>query len=126
MGRIAFVVDSLPLVLPVNYRSLNGDTGRWILLRTRPGNAIDSAPREVAFEIDGTDDVRHQGWSVLVSGVLHHLDHNEIELMKRRFDPKPWPQDDRSSWLAIKPRTITGRRLRAPASEWHFSARAYL
>ncbi|MDQ1374934.1 MAG: hypothetical protein QOJ09_2272 [Actinomycetota bacterium] len=126
VGRIAFVVDGLPLVLPVNYRWLNADTGWWVLLRTRPGNAIDGAPREVAFEIDGIDELRHEGWSVLLSGVLHHLDHNEIELMRTRFDPSPWPQLDRSSWLAIKPRVITGRRLRTTESGWQFSSRAYL
>ena len=118
VGRIAFVVDELPMVLPVNYRSVADDSGFWILLRTRPGNVIDRAPDEVAFEIDGVDHDHQQGWSVLVRGVLHHLDHNEVELMTKRFDPKPWPGQATTSWLAVKPRTITGRRLRSPTGEW--------
>jgi len=126
VGRIAFVVEGTPVVLPVNYRWLESETGRWIVLRTRPGNSIDDAPEQVAFEIDGIDTHRHVGWSVLVGGVLHHLDHNEVELMMTRFDPKPWVRDDRTAWLAIKPRRVTGRRLESPDLEWAFSSGAYL
>ena len=91
VGRIAFVVDGLPIVFPVNYRLLSDEGGLWILLRARPGGTIDGAPEEVAFEIDGIDHDHHKGWSVLVRGLLHRLDHNEIELFSKRFDPKPWP-----------------------------------
>lgn len=126
VGRIAFVVDGLPVVLPVNYRFLSDETGRWIILRTRPGHTIDRAPEHVAFEIDGIDLDHHLGWSVLVRGILHHLDHNEVELMSKRFDPKPWPQHERTSWLAIKPEIITGRRLLATEPEWGLPSEAYL
>lgn len=118
VGRIAFLVDGLPIVLPVNYRLLSDETGLWLLLRTRPGHAIDGAPEPVAFEIDGIDHDRKQGWSVLVRGVLNHLDHDDIELCKQRFDPAPWPQQERTSWLAIKPQAITGRRLQSAEREW--------
>jgi nitroimidazol reductase NimA-like FMN-containing flavoprotein (pyridoxamine 5'-phosphate oxidase superfamily) len=126
VGRIAFVVDGLPIILPVNYRLVSSETGLWILLRTRRGSGIDSAPEQVAFEIDGVDLDHHQGWSVLARGVLHHLDHNEIEMMRKRFDPKPWPVGERSSWLAVKPATITGRRLTSAEREWAFPPDAYL
>jgi nitroimidazol reductase NimA-like FMN-containing flavoprotein (pyridoxamine 5'-phosphate oxidase superfamily) len=126
VGRIGFVADGLPVVLPVNYRLLSDDLGLWIVLRTRTGNSIDGAPERVAFEIDGIDHNREQGWSVLVRGALHHFDHNEVELFSKRFDPKPWPHEDRTSWLAIKPQSVTGRRLVAPRSEWELSSDAYL
>lgn len=126
VGRIAFVVDGRAVVFPVNYRMLTGESGLWILLRTRPGHAIDRAPEHVAFEIDGIDHSRHQGWSVLVSGLLHRLDHNEIELFRYRFDPKPWPTEQRTSWLAVKPETVTGRRLRAAQNDWALPPECYL
>ncbi|MDQ1364627.1 MAG: hypothetical protein QOE57_669 [Acidimicrobiaceae bacterium] len=126
VGRIAFVVDGRPIVFPVNYRLLTGESGLWILLRTRPGNAIDGAPEHVAFEIDGIDQAHQQGWSVLVGGVLRRLDHNEIELFSHRFDPKPWVQHERTSWLAIKPQTMSGRRLHAAEPEWALPSEAYL
>jgi nitroimidazol reductase NimA-like FMN-containing flavoprotein (pyridoxamine 5'-phosphate oxidase superfamily) len=126
VGRIAFVVDALPVVLPINYRLLNDESGLWILLRTRPGRAVDGAPDRVAFEIDGIDYDHQQGWSVLVRGVLHHLDHEEIESFSRGFDPQPWPQQERTSWLAIKTETVTGRRLNTTVREWAFPSAAYL
>ena len=126
VGRIAFVVDGLPVVFPVNYRLLSDGCGVRILLRTRPGRAIDAAPQQVAFEIDGIDHNHQQGWSVLARGDLDRLDHDEIEALSDRFDPKPWPQRERTSWLAIKAHTLSGRRLRAPAREWAFPSEAYL
>ena len=63
---------------------------------------------------------------MLVRGTLHHLDHNEVELLSRRFDPKPWPHKDKASWLAIKPRVITGQRLHGLDTEWELSSDAYL
>jgi len=126
VGRVAFVVEGTPVVLPVNYRVLNDEAGVRILMRTRPGNIIDNAPRQVAFEIDGINHEDQTGWSVLVQGTLHHLDHNDVELVIHRFDPKPWVHDERSSWLAIKPTVITGRKLPDPEIGWVFSDRAYL
>ena len=126
VGRIGFVVDGLPVVLPVNYRLLTDEVGVWIVVRTRPGNSIDTAPAQVAFEIDGIDHDHKKGWSVLVRGALHHMDHNEVELFNTRFDPKPWPKDDRTAWLAIKPQSVTGRRLLAAESEWELSSDGYL
>jgi nitroimidazol reductase NimA-like FMN-containing flavoprotein (pyridoxamine 5'-phosphate oxidase superfamily) len=126
VGRIAFVVDSRAVLFPVNYRLLSAESGLSILLRTRPGNAIDGAPKHVAFEVDGIDESHQQGWSVLARGVLHHLDRNEIDRLRYRFDPKPWPHQERTSWLAVKLQTITGRRLHPTAPEWALPSEAYL
>lgn len=120
LGRIGFVVDDMPTVLPVNYRLVSDDAGLWVVLRTRPGNTIDRAPRDVAFEIDGVDYDNHKGWSVLVRGTMHHLDHNEIELLVKRFDPEPWAREGRSSWIVIKPTAISGRRLVGAELEWAY------
>jgi hypothetical protein len=79
----------------------------------------------VAFEIDGIDPVRHEGWSVLVRGMLHHVDPDAAEF-RDRFDPEPWVAAERDSWLAIDPFAITGRRLRAAEQEWAFIFHAYL
>src|ERR1017187_6184408 len=72
VGRIAFVIDGLPIILPVNFRLLTDDSGLSILLRARAGHSIDGAARPVAFQIDGIDPGHQQGWSVLVRGELRH------------------------------------------------------
>jgi uncharacterized protein len=126
VGRIAFVVDGLPCVLPVNYRLFCEDDILSLLLRTRPGDAIDNANHTVALEIDSIDHTHHGGWSVLVRGTLQHLDDADVERLSPRFDPKPWPTDAMTSWLAIRVRTISGRELHALEGEWAFSSEGYL
>ena len=124
LGRIAVVSDSFPVVLPVNYRLVEDGSKPFIALRTRPGNVIDRAREEVAFEVDDIDMTRGTGWSVLVQGVLRHLgrspEHREL------IDPHSWLQHERDSWLVLSPTMITGRRLRTADIEWAFDVSAYL
>jgi nitroimidazol reductase NimA-like FMN-containing flavoprotein (pyridoxamine 5'-phosphate oxidase superfamily) len=123
VGRLAIVVDGFPIILPLNYRLV--ETGvTWLAIRTRPGNVIDTAPMQVAFEIDGIDPIHRQGWSVLVRGTLQHVDATAD--FRERFDPTPWLADERDAWLVIEPFAITGRRLHASEQEWAFLVSAYL
>jgi nitroimidazol reductase NimA-like FMN-containing flavoprotein (pyridoxamine 5'-phosphate oxidase superfamily) len=124
-GRIAFVVDDYPIVIPVNFRlaMLGGRT--WIALRTRPGNVIDRPGVNVAFEVDGVDPIHRQGWSVLVRGTLDHVD-PDAPLIREHFDSEPWLLADRDAWLIIEPLVVTGRRLHQQTREWAFHMRAYL
>jgi uncharacterized protein len=130
VGRVAVVIDGFPVVLPVNYRIVE-TTGReasartWIALRTRPGNVIDRAPMNVAFEIDAIDARTRQGWSVLTRGTLHHVDPDAAGF-RERFDPEPWLTTERDAWLVIEPFAISGRRLRAEEPAWAFHPSAYI
>ncbi|MCU1352232.1 MAG: hypothetical protein JWM05_1441 [Acidimicrobiales bacterium] len=126
VGRIAFIIDDLPMMVPVNYRSCRDRSGLRILLRTRPGHVIDRAPRNVAFEIDGIDHSHRQGWSVLIRGVLEHLTQDEVDEVKTDFDPDPWARHERTSWLAITSHLVTGRRLPTPSTDWTLPSEAYL
>lgn len=125
VGRIAVVVDRLPVVLPVNYRLAETSETSWIVLRTRPGSVIDRASRDAAFEIDGIDPVHQRGWSVLVRGTLYDLDPDDVE-SRTLYDPNPWILNERDAWAVIKPFSVTGRRLHSATLEWAFHARAYL
>jgi nitroimidazol reductase NimA-like FMN-containing flavoprotein (pyridoxamine 5'-phosphate oxidase superfamily) len=125
VGRVAVVVDEFPIVLPVNYKVVQFATRVWIALRTRPGNVLDRASTPAAFEIDSVEPARRQGWSVLVRGMLQHVDPDAADF-RERFDPAPWIEAERDAWLVIEPFAITGRRLNATQSEWAFHMRAYL
>ena len=127
VGRIAVVVDDFPIVVPVNYRLVEGNAHTWVALRTRAGGVIERAPANVAFQIDGIDPSHRQGWSVLVRGALRHIDTDpDATEFKARFDPEPWLLEARDEWLVIEPIAISGRRLHPAALEWSFHARAYL
>jgi nitroimidazol reductase NimA-like FMN-containing flavoprotein (pyridoxamine 5'-phosphate oxidase superfamily) len=125
VGRIAVVVNEFPVVLPVNYRLVETSGLTWIAIRTRPGNVIEEASMNVAFQIDGIDLVHHQGWSVLARGTLHHVNPDAADF-RARFDSAPWLAADRDAWLVIQPFAIEGRQLHAGSSDWAFHARAYL
>jgi nitroimidazol reductase NimA-like FMN-containing flavoprotein (pyridoxamine 5'-phosphate oxidase superfamily) len=125
VGRVGFIIDDAPVVLPVNYRIAEFSGRPWVAIRTRPGSLLDQASVMVAFEIDGIDPTHQQGWSVLVRGTLHHV-YPHAAGFAERFDPEPWITEDRESWLVIEPFAITGRRLHPSEPEWAFSVRAYL
>jgi nitroimidazol reductase NimA-like FMN-containing flavoprotein (pyridoxamine 5'-phosphate oxidase superfamily) len=125
VGRIGVVVNEFPVVFPVNYRLVETRAITWIAIRTRPGNVIEQAGKNVAFEIDGVDPFHHQGWSVLVRGTLHHVDPDAADF-RERFDPDPWVLAERDAWLVIEPFAITGRQLHPATTEWSFHLRGYL
>jgi nitroimidazol reductase NimA-like FMN-containing flavoprotein (pyridoxamine 5'-phosphate oxidase superfamily) len=125
VGRISVLAEDFPVVLPVNFRLVQIDGHTWIVIRTRLGNVIDQAPMPAALEVDDISLSEHRGWSVLVRGMLHHVDANAAGF-RDRFDPEPWVDDNRDAWLTIEPFSITGRRLHAPEAEWAFDLRAYL
>lgn len=125
IGRVSVIVDGFPVVLPVNYRFVESRTGPSILIRTRPGNVIDQAGVNAAFEIDSIDPSHCTGWSVLVRGQLSHVDDATVERIRDQFDPLPW-LTGRDSWLIINPLQVTGRRLRTVDVEWAFHIRGYL
>jgi nitroimidazol reductase NimA-like FMN-containing flavoprotein (pyridoxamine 5'-phosphate oxidase superfamily) len=124
VGRIGFVVDEMPTVVPINFRLVEPGQRIWIALRTRRDTVIDRAEMMVAFEIDGVDVTRQEGWSVLVRGTLHHLS-PDLGPTYAMFDAQPW-LTDRDSWLVIDPFKVTGRRLRNERTEWCFHPHAYL
>src|SRR6476469_1728102 len=66
VGRVAFVDQGEPVILPVNH-GMDGDA---VVFLTAPGSKLLAAEDEmpVAFEVDGYDSDRRAGWSVLVRG----------------------------------------------------------
>jgi nitroimidazol reductase NimA-like FMN-containing flavoprotein (pyridoxamine 5'-phosphate oxidase superfamily) len=125
VGRIAVIAYGLPVVFPINYRTIGGDHDAWLVVRTRPGNVIDRGSRHVAFEIDGIDHSRRQGWSVLVRGTLLHLTAEQVARLELP-DTDSWLSEERDAWLALQPSAITGRRLQTLTPDWAFQARGSL
>lgn len=111
VGRLAGVLDGRPFIFPVNY-ALDGDT---VVFRTSPGTKLAGAGfGRVAFEIDGTDDDRRTGWSVVVQGVATEITDalDRDSQARRALELEPWVPGDKAHWVAIQAELITGRRLR--------------
>ncbi len=115
VGRLVVVVADEADVFPVNYLV----DGSSIVFRTAYGlKFIHSILRRITFEVDDLDEVRREGWSVVVKGVGEEAS-----------DPLPgsatagddrlatWVDGDRERWVRVVPRVVTGRRLvHAPSS----------
>jgi nitroimidazol reductase NimA-like FMN-containing flavoprotein (pyridoxamine 5'-phosphate oxidase superfamily) len=108
LARIAVVVGGQPLVFPVNF-TLDCDA---VVFRTDEGTKLHAARNgPVAFECDGVDSVYHTGWSVLGTGKAEEIV-NAAELARlARLPLGPWGPGPKSTWVRIRPRTLTGRRI---------------
>jgi len=116
LGRIGFVVDGQPLILPVNYAMRD----RIITFRTAPGAKLTHAPgSKVAFEIDGYDAASGVGWSVMVQGVAIDatIALDDVSWTARGATPHPAAPGLRVHRLAVEPMAITGRRFAMPVRE---------
>jgi nitroimidazol reductase NimA-like FMN-containing flavoprotein (pyridoxamine 5'-phosphate oxidase superfamily) len=110
VGRIAVVRDGNPLIFPVNYVV----DGRTVAFRTDPGTKFDWAVMApVAFEIDWTDPMYHEGWSVMVQGtgrdITGALDAHSAKVTANTLNP--WAGGVKENWVAISSPTFSGRRI---------------
>jgi nitroimidazol reductase NimA-like FMN-containing flavoprotein (pyridoxamine 5'-phosphate oxidase superfamily) len=107
LGRLGVVFGGSPLVLPVNY-AMDGDR---VVFRSNPGTKLHGAlGGDVAFEIDDADNLYHSGWSVVVTGRAVAVDESDHARLAR-LPLRPWGPGDKSTWVAIEPVSITGRRI---------------
>ena len=109
IGRVVFVDGRGPVALPVNYGVLDDD----IVFRTAASSSLlaSSYVDRVGFEVDEIDERRREGWSVLVTGTVR-LVTDEAELRAvRRLGVAPWAEGERTQYLRLRVRTMTGRHL---------------
>jgi nitroimidazol reductase NimA-like FMN-containing flavoprotein (pyridoxamine 5'-phosphate oxidase superfamily) len=116
VGRIGFSGRYGPVVVPVNYKIVDGA----VVFRTAVGSAlvedlrtgIADAEYKVAFEIDELDPVARTGWSVMIQGAAHHLDDERELATVLGAGIEPWAGGEREQYVRIMPTFISGRRIR--------------
>lgn len=107
-GRVGFVDDGRPQVLPVNYAFADG----VVVFKTGPGAKLDAALRQdvVAFEVDAVDVDAHAGWSVQVVGRARVLGDPEEIAWARSLPLRTWAfGGDRPFWVVVDLTEVTGR-----------------
>ena len=115
VGRLAFVEGGVPVILPVNH----GVDGMNIVFRTTWGSKLDVAQtaENAAFEVDGFDENRSTGWSVLVRGSTS-VAYEDVDI--RRYEalrvPRWAPADSYPVWVVLRPDEISGREIPARAN----------
>ena len=112
LGRVAFVDDLGPIVVPVNFIL----DRHMVVFRTDEGTKLDAACRgsRVAFEIDGADEAAQTGWSVVVRGeTVEVTDPAELARL-RKLPLDPWAPGPKTHYVRVLPAVLTGRRISAP------------
>ncbi|WP_345695092.1 pyridoxamine 5'-phosphate oxidase family protein [Kitasatospora terrestris] len=114
VGRVALTTPEGPLILPVNYRVLDGT----LVFRTGERGPLAAAlGQRIAVEVDRVDEALRTGWSVLVRGTANRFDGPAATAaLRRRHNPEPWPGGERELWLRVKPAVVTGRTITAAAA----------
>ena len=110
VGRIGFVVDGWPVILPVNYAFDGPD----IVIRTDARTRLAAEthwPAPVVLEADAPVTVFKSGWSVLAHGVATEIvDASEVARLET-LGLEPWAPGVRDDWIRIRVVQMTGRRL---------------
>jgi nitroimidazol reductase NimA-like FMN-containing flavoprotein (pyridoxamine 5'-phosphate oxidase superfamily) len=116
IGRIGFSGRYGPVVVPVNYKIVDGS----VVFRTAVGSplgedlrtGIAHAEYKVAFEIDELHPADHTGWSVLIQGAAQHIDDEQERATMESAGIEPWAGGERDQFVRIKPTSVSGRRIR--------------
>jgi len=110
LGRLALVVDGHPEIFPINYvvyrRSIafrtSGVTKLWGAAQERPA----------ALEIDGYDPRTEEAWSVVLRGDTEIMEDQDEKDAVDALGLEPWQPGEKSHYIRISPRALTGRRFR--------------
>jgi len=116
-GRVAWNAYDGPEILPVTYAMYNGE----VVFRTSPYGVLSQLGQErcpVAFEIDDVDHEHGIGWSVVVRGSSHGVTQSyDLATLWSMDGIVPWATGTRNLFVAITPRTVSGRSVKAPYAE---------
>ena len=113
VGRVGFLSDGAPLVLPVNHAWWEGS----IVFRALEGKKLAAAVenQQVCFEVDHWDASTRSGWSVVLRGSAREVTDWAEKAHLEEIGLVPWAREQwRSHWIRIDPVEISGRVLTRP------------
>ncbi len=112
IGRLAYVVDGRPVIVPVDFMVHD----RQVVFRTDPGDKLSHTPlQHVCFEADSLREM-NAGWSVVLNGLARDVTTalgSDYDRLRAQIVPTLAPLRS-PHWISISIDTISGRRLRTP------------
>ena len=107
VGRLAYVDERGPMVVPITFASEE----QAVLFRVAPYSDIARhlPHARVALEVDDIDYFTRSGWSVVLRGTAVTVESHELPPSQDM--PTPWPEGQRTLNLRLTPDVVTGRRL---------------
>lgn len=108
--RVAFSVDGLPEVMPVNLVELDGELFFLTSPGTKLGSAASGAP--VALQADGGNIDRRTAWSAVAHGSASIVTDPGLEERLFALPFTPWAVPlNVPFWVRVEVRAVTGREL---------------
>lgn len=105
IGRLGFIRDGHPEVLPLNYRWQLGA----VILRIGYGSLLETIHRHsVAFEVDGADEDDSR-WSVVIRGQAEEVWQADEIAELDKLGLRPWAPGQKDHYVRILPTKISGR-----------------
>lgn len=109
LGRLAYVADGRPQIVPINYVADSESVTFCTAEGTKLNALAQGAP--VAFEIDDSRPLYHAGWSVVVTGTAQEVTDPD-HLARLRSGPlKSWAVSPMAHWIRITIEGISGRAI---------------
>lgn len=110
-GRVAFIVDDLPVIRPLNHAVVDGDIYVYTHHASAFARAVHARPGlPVSYQSDEIKPHSHFGWSVLVKGTATDAsDHPRATQLGRQV--QSWIDRPHDTVIAIHPTEVTGLRL---------------
>jgi nitroimidazol reductase NimA-like FMN-containing flavoprotein (pyridoxamine 5'-phosphate oxidase superfamily) len=114
VGRIGFVAGGEVVILPVNFLV----DGQDVVFTTGAGSKLSAVEvgHYVGFEADSYDQAARVGWSVVVNGLAEIVDSDSETARLDALGLKPWAGAAERVWVRIRPSSVSGRRIPAPAA----------
>jgi nitroimidazol reductase NimA-like FMN-containing flavoprotein (pyridoxamine 5'-phosphate oxidase superfamily) len=112
LGRLAFTLDALPAVLPVNHIVdrgaviVRGHRGLDAMLKTAAGNVV-------AYSADVIDPDTYVGWTVTLTGRAELVD-DPATIARYPRIVRPWRSNEESFAIRIHPAVVSGFELLEP------------
>jgi transcriptional regulator with XRE-family HTH domain len=110
VGRVVFDEEEGPVALPVNY-VVQDRTVAFRTSATGPIARAAAAGRPLALEVDHLDEVRGEGWSVLVRGAAASVEDPARLAAFEGLGLQPWAGGDRHQVIALEVREVSGREI---------------
>lgn len=109
IGRLGYLADGVPRIVPVNYLIL----AESVTFRTSSTAELVrcTSGQKVCFQVDHIDEARHAGWSVLVTGYLHTITAEKLASSLISNLPQPWPLGGHDLVVRIEAAAMSGRMI---------------
>jgi uncharacterized protein len=109
VGRLGLSRAALPVIVPVNF-VVDDHT---IVVCTEAGLKLDAARsgNVACLEIDGSDERRGSGWSVLATGRLHEITEPAGQRRAEQLPLAPWAVGGTRHYVGLSIELLSGRRV---------------